>query len=142
VGRLTLLCRGFDAGLCVRPQATEHSSLHRVSTLKGSPSPTLAQIPENEEKIMARKKPRRKASGRPKRRVAALKTQDQFVRHDAPHPSARSEGALMRADSPFSRVVGIYFELAFRLARCVTPFQVWAEQMLAGQRLLSAWQPR
>jgi hypothetical protein len=91
---------------------------------------------------MARKKPRRKASVHPKRRAAALKTQDQFVRREPPRPGARSEAALMRADNPFGRVVSVYLELPFRLARCVTPFQVWAEQMLAGQRLLSAWQPR
>jgi len=85
---------------------------------------------------------RRKASGRAKRRVAALKAQDQFVRREPSHSGARSEGALMRADNPFGRVVGVYLELPLRLARCVTPFQVWAEQMWAGQRLLSAWQPR
>jgi hypothetical protein len=88
---------------------------------------------------MARKKPRRKASTRPKRRVAALKTQHQSVRREeALRPNARSEGALMRADNPVGRLVGVYLELPFRLARCVTPFQVWAEQMLAGQRLLLA----
>jgi len=91
---------------------------------------------------MARKKSRRKASIRPKRRVAALKTRDRFVRREALRPSARLEGALMKADNPFGRVVGVYLELPLRLARCVTQFQVWAEQMWAGQRLLSAWQPR
>ena len=91
---------------------------------------------------MARKKPRRKTSVRAKRRVAALKTQDQFVRRKPANPATRSEGAVMRADNPFGRVVGVYLELPFRLARCVTPLQVWREQMLAGQRLVSAWQPR
>jgi hypothetical protein len=91
---------------------------------------------------MARKKPRRKASTRPKRRVAALEAQHQFERREALRPSARPEAALMRADNPLGRVVGVYLELPFRLVRCVTPFQVWREHLLAGQRLLSAWQPR
>jgi hypothetical protein len=90
---------------------------------------------------MARKKPRRKTSVRAKRRVAALKTQDQFVRREPTNPAARWEGALMSADNPFGRVAGVYLELPFRLARCITPLQVWREQMLAGQRLVSAWQP-
>jgi hypothetical protein len=90
---------------------------------------------------MARKKPRRKASTRPKRRVAALEAQHQFER-EALRPSARPEAALMRADNPLGRVVGVYLELPFRLVRCVTPFQVWREHLLVGQRLLSAWQPR
>lgn len=89
---------------------------------------------------MPRKKPRKKTSVRAKRRVAALKTQDQFVRHGP--PSRDKEKTPMTADNPLGRVVGVYLELPFRLARCITPFQVWAEQMLAGQRLLSAWQPR
>jgi hypothetical protein len=89
---------------------------------------------------MARKKPRKKTSVRAKRRGAVLKTQDQFVRRGLSRRC--SEETLITADNPFGRVVGIYLELPFRLARCVTPFQVWSEQMLAGQRLLSAWQPR
>jgi len=36
-------------------------------------------------------------SVRPKRRVAALKTRDQFVRREALRPSARPEAALVRA---------------------------------------------
>jgi hypothetical protein len=90
--------------------------------------------------IMARKKPRKKTSVRAKRRAAPLKAQDQFVERGPPHRRGHPDEAL--ADTPFGRVVGVYLELPFRLARCVTPFQVWAEQMLAGQRLLSAWRPR
>jgi hypothetical protein len=92
--------------------------------------------------IMARKKPRKKASVRPKRHVAALKKQDQFVRRELARTKTHAQESLMATDNPFGRVVGVYLEFPFRLARCVTPFQVLAEQMLAGQRLLSAWQPR
>ena len=90
---------------------------------------------------MARKKPRKKTSVRTKSR-AALKAQNQFVRRGLQRRKRRSEVALMTADNPFGRMAGVYLELPFRLARCVTPFQVWTEQILAGQRLLSAWQPR
>jgi hypothetical protein len=90
---------------------------------------------------MARKKPRKKTSVRAKRRAAPLKAQGQFVRRERPQRDGQAEKALM-SPSPFGRVVGIYFELPFRLARCTTPIQVWAEQMRANQQLLSAWQPR
>jgi len=113
----------------------------RYTALAGEGLANASSNPKNEDRIMARKKPRRKPSTRPKRRVAALKTRDQFVRRESLRPSARPEAALMRGDNPFGRVVGVYLELPFRLARCVTPFQVWAEQMLAGQRLLSALRP-
>jgi hypothetical protein len=88
--------------------------------------------------IMARKKPRKKTSVRVKRRAAPLKAQGQFVRREHPHRNGEAEKAFM-ASNPFGRVVGVYLELPFRLARCTTPFQVWVEQMRAGQQLLSAW---
>jgi hypothetical protein len=92
---------------------------------------------------MARNKPRKKTSVRAKRRAAALKAQDQFVeRGRLRRRNGHTEDAFPSADNPFGRVVGVYLELPFRLSRCVTPFQVWAEQMLAGQRLISAWRPR
>jgi hypothetical protein len=94
-----------------------------------------------EETIMARKKPRKKTSVRTKSR-AALKAKDRFVRRELQRRNGRSEEALITADNPFGRVVGVYLELPFRLARCVTPFQVWTEQLLAGQKLLSAWHQR
>jgi hypothetical protein len=84
---------------------------------------------------MATKK-RRKKTSVDKRRAAALKAEDQFVRR------ARSSrnGQAEIPPNPLWRVVGDYLDLPFRLARCTTPFQVWAEQMRASQRLLSGWQ--
>jgi hypothetical protein len=91
---------------------------------------------------MARKIPRKKTSVRAKRRAAPLKARTQFVRRGHQHRNGLAEKALMPANNPLGRVVGVYLELPFRIARCTTPFQVWAEQMRASQQLLSAWQPR
>jgi hypothetical protein len=90
---------------------------------------------------MARKKPRKKTSVGSKRRVATLKAGAQFVRRERPYRDGRAEKAST-PPNPFGHVVAVYLELPFRLARCTTPFQVWAEQMRASQKLLSAWQPR
>jgi len=90
---------------------------------------------------MAKKKPRKKTSVRSKRRAAPLKAHSQFVRHERRRRNGQAEKSLMPTN-PFGRVVGVYLELPFRMARCMTPFQVWAEQMRASQELLSAWQPR
>jgi hypothetical protein len=88
---------------------------------------------------MARKKPRNKKSARTKRRAAPLKTQGQFVRRE-PRRNGKAEKTLM-PPNPLG-VLGVYFELPFRLARCTTPFQLWTEQLRASQQLLNAWQPR
>ena len=90
---------------------------------------------------MARKKPRKKTSIRAKRRTATLKVQDQFVRREHTHRIGQAERALMPSN-PFGCIVAVYLELPFRLARCTTPFQLWAEQVRASQQLLSAWQQR
>jgi hypothetical protein len=87
---------------------------------------------------MARKKPR-KTSARTKRRAAPLKAQGQFVRRES-LGNGKAEKALM-PPNPFG-VLGVFLELPFRLSRCTTPFQLWAEQMRASQQLLTAWQPR
>jgi hypothetical protein len=91
--------------------------------------------------IMAKKKSRKNTSVRSKRRAAPLKVHRQFLRYEQRHRHGQAEKSLMPTN-PFERVVGLYFELPFRMARCMTPFQVWAEQMRASQELLSAWQPR
>ena len=89
---------------------------------------------------MAKKKPRKKTSSvRTKRRATSLKTQGQFVRRE-PRRNGKAEKTPM-PPNPLG-VLGVYFELPFRLARCTTPFQLWAEQLRASQQLLSAWQPR
>jgi hypothetical protein len=87
---------------------------------------------------MARKKQRRKTSARAKRRAAPLRSQDQFVRRE----HGNDAGKALMPPNPFGDVVRVYLELPFRLARCTTPFQEWAEQMHASQQLISAWQPR
>jgi hypothetical protein len=91
---------------------------------------------------MVRKKPRKKTSIHAKRRAATLKTQDQFVRREHTHRIGQAERALMASSNSFGRIIAVYLELPFRLARCTTPFQLWAEQMRASQQLLSAWQQR
>jgi hypothetical protein len=124
---------------------TEQKSLRRVSDkgLAISKKQNLLADPKHltAGTIMARKKPRKKTSVRAKRRAAPLKAQSQFVRREHSQGNGQAEEALM-PPNPFWRVVGVYLELPFRLAKCTTPFQVWAEQMRASQQLLSAWQPR
>jgi hypothetical protein len=88
---------------------------------------------------MARKKPRRKTSARTKHRTAPLKTQGQFVRRESLR-NGKAEKTLM-PPNPFG-ILGVYLELPFRLAKCTTPFQLWAEQLRASQQLLTAWQPQ
>jgi hypothetical protein len=90
---------------------------------------------------MARKKPHKKTSVRSKRRAAPLKVHNQSVRREHRRQNGQAEKSLP-PPNPFGRVVGVYLELPFRLARCTTPLQIWAEQMRASQQLLSAWQPR
>ena len=90
---------------------------------------------------MAKKKPRKKTLVRSKRHAAPLNVQSQFVRHERRRRGGHAEKSLMPTNL-FGRVVGVYLELPFRMARCTTPFQVWAEQMRASHELLSAWQPR
>jgi hypothetical protein len=89
---------------------------------------------------MASKKPAKKTSSRRAKRSPAtpLKSQDKFVRRS--HLSGASTVASSPALPFLSRAMGVNLEVPFRLARCTTPFQVWAEQMRTCQRLLAAWQ--
>jgi len=123
-----------NGGLCAA-LAKERSAISKSKSFLANLKPLIAGT------IMARKKPRKKTSVRSKRHAAPLKVHSQFVRREHRRRNGRRVKSLTPTN-PFGRVVGLYLELPFRLARCTTPFQVWAEQMRTSQELLSAWQPR